>query len=283
MKRGMNRALAVCAIVGATTGLLAGCGEKPPEAAAVAAAPAPASAPPPPKPPYTKVQWREAFRSSFEERQKDSKSAGEDGITEYMACRNIRPDGTCALLAFGTRDAFRKLDHLTPVSTRLNKNIRPDSYIGIYIAALECEAPSIMIAPTINRRGGWLFIEKVALMADGELVLERDFSKGKVEREPSGRFVHEKATFIATAAERAALKAFVDAKSRAIRITGEKGYATVGKRDTEEFVMDAGAVLEFMQAMDDAFQANGGPVCDVVPDASATPAPTPAPAAAPRS
>ena len=85
MKRGMNRTFAMAAIIGAAALLLGGCGEKPPEpqAAAAAAAPAPAPAPPP-KPPYTKVQWQEAFRSSFEETQKES--SDEEGITEYMAC-----------------------------------------------------------------------------------------------------------------------------------------------------------------------------------------------------
>jgi len=282
MERGMNRTFAMAAIIGAAALLLGGCGEKPPEpqAAAAAAAPAPAPAPPP-KPPYTKVQWQEAFRSSFEETQKES--SDEEGITEYMACGKRRPDGSCSLLTFGKRDAFCKLDHLTALSTRLNATTRPESYVGIYIAALECEEPSIMVAPTINRRGGWLLMEKVALMADGEVVLERDFSKGRVKREPNYRSVHEQATFIATPAERNALKTFVDAKSRAIRITGEKGYVTVNKQSIEEFVDDAGVVLAFMQAIEDAFKVNGGPVCDAVPETSAAPASVPAPAGTPKS
>lgn len=279
MKRGMNRTFAMAAIIGAAALLLGGCGEKPPEpqAAAAAAAPAPAPAPPP-KPPYTKVQWQEAFRSAFEERDKKINS---EGITEYMACRDKTPAGTCGHFAFGTRDAFRKIDHLTPASTQLNETILAQNYLGIYVAALECEAPSLFVSPAVNRRGGWLFMQKVALMADGEVVMERDFSKAKVERDATGNFIHERASFIAKPAEREAIKTFMGASSRIIRITGEKGYVTVDKSLTNQFVEDAGNALAFIGAIEEAFKANGGPVCDAVPETSAAPAS--APAATPKS
>lgn len=220
-----------------------------------------------PKPAYTKKEWRAALKSTFEE---SAVKTDEDGITEYSACFKKKDDGKCALFAFGKRDAFRKIDHLTPIHTRLNRIVNAQTQVGTYIAAIECEAPSLLLEPAVNKRGGWLFMEKVAFMADGDVVLERDFEHNRVDRDNESSWIHEKAAFIPTSNELDGLKRFTESNSQIIRITGQKGYITLPKEKTREFAEDAKATLTMLETINNAFKDSGGPTCAASSDSRET-------------
>lgn len=220
-----------------------------------------------PKPAYTKKEWRAALKSTFEE---SAVKTDEDGITEYSACFKKKDDGKCALFAFGKRDAFRKIDHLTPIHTRLNRIVNAQTQVGTYIAAIECEAPSLLLEPAVNKRGGWLFMEKVAFMADGDVVLERDFEHNRVDRDNESSWIHEKAAFIPTSNELDGLKRFTESNSQIIRITGQNGYITLPKEKTREFAEDAKATLTMLETINNAFKDSGGPTCAASSDSRET-------------
>lgn len=213
----------------------------------------------PAPPPFTKSEWRTAFKSSFEE--KSAKST-DDGITEYSACFHKDEKGKCDLVLLGKRDAFRKIDHLTPFYTMMNDIGDLFSHVGTYIAAIECDTPSVLINPTINSRNGWLFMEKVAFMADGEVVVERSFEHNAVKRDNENSWIHEKATFIASPSELAAFQRFTEAKSQIIRITGQKGYLTLPKDKTANFVKDVSSTIKVRDILAKTLKDAGGPVCN---------------------
>lgn len=119
-----------------------------------------------------------------------------------------------------------------------------------------------MVAPEVNGKNGWLFMNEVALMADGAVVLRRLFEHNAVERDNDADRIRERGTFIATDVERDALKTFASAQSPIVRITGEKGYITLDKRRTSELVSDAKEVLEVMSKLESAFASAGGPKCN---------------------
>lgn len=254
----IRRTIAV-PFIAALSALISGCDKEsssPAPAPEVRAEPKPN---PPKKPTFTKDQWLGALRSSFEAT--ESKT-DEEGVTRYTACFRKAADGKCALPVRGKRDGFRRLDHLTPVRTLTNQAVGDGSYIGIYITASECEAPSIMVAPEVNGKNGWIFMSEVALMADGAVVLKRSFEHNDVERDNDAYRIRERGTFIATDVERDALKTFASAQSPIVRITGQKGYITLDKRRTNDLVSDAKVVLEVMNKLESALGSAGGPKCD---------------------
>lgn len=252
----IRRTMAV-PLIAALSALIPGCGKESPAPATEVRAESKPN--PPTRPAFTKDQWLATLRSSFEEA--DVKT-DQEGVTRYTACFQKAAEGKCALPMRGRRDAFRRLDHLTPVRTLANQVVGDDSYVGIYIAASECEAPSIMVAPEVNGKNGWLFMNEVALMADGTVVLRRLFEHSAVERDNDADQIRERGTFIATEVERNALKSFASAQSPVVRITGEKGYITLNKRRTIDLVSDANVVLEAMSKLESAFATAGGPKCN---------------------
>lgn len=213
-------------------------------------------------PVYTKELWRSDLLKPFHV---SGVEIDDDGMTTYLACQNSAwtSDGKCkdGYFAFGKRDAFRKLDHLTPTWTRLDGSLNSASSIGIYIAAVECKHSEIIMAPAVHEKSGWLFMKKVSLLADGELAFERNFELHEVDRENDARWVHERADFILKGQEIDQLRKYSSASQKAARLTGDKGYITITKGMLDNFNKDLANILMMYDDINKAQRANGGPVC----------------------
>lgn len=215
--------------------------------------------------PFTTKEWRAAFESSFVA--SDVEEDG-DGVTTYTACFGTTTNGKCNHVAFGKNDAFRKIDHLTPFSTQLNKIANASNYIGIYIAAMECKMPILLMSTSVNMKSDWVFIEKVAFMADNDVVIERSLPYDTVSRSHRNGWIHENARFIVEPNELDALEMFVSAKKRIIRVTGNKGYITLSNDDTDNFSNDAKGIMEILSSLKRALEVSGGPICDMSANAT---------------
>ena len=218
---------------------------------------------PPQKSPYTKKEWRAAFKSSFEE---ESPKENDDGITEYYGCFKKAENRKCELLVTGERDAFRKIDYFVPFSTSVLRITKAHTYIATYIAIKECENPSIFIEPSIHSKDGWIFMNKVAFMSDGEVVLEHSFEHSQVNLDNNEKWVHETGAFIANKSEQEALIKFSLAKNPIIRITGKKGYLTLPKEKTTAFIDDAKTLLPIFELLEKTLKDGGGLKCDSITD-----------------
>ncbi|MBC3879348.1 hypothetical protein H8K38_16175 [Undibacterium sp. FT79W] len=173
-------------------------------------------------------EWNEALKSTYTE--SDSKD-GKDGTRVFYA---RFPDQTGTFfdaqkksgnLSRVTRDGFRKMYFF--------KNIWPDTIknlvtnVSSYISLPDGGKPTMLLRVYFNGRNGWLFMNKVAVMLDGEVILENDFSKEQVERNTTRPGIEETYTFIADASNIAALRKIKPTSKVIIRITGDKGYVNV--------------------------------------------------------
>ncbi len=215
----------------------------------------------PPKPPFDAAMWKSAFRSTFEER---SLKASDDGTAEYGACFKLPEQEKCNFF-FGKRDGFRKIDHLIPPNTKLNNVANIYTNVRIYLSARECNQPNVLIEPVVNKKGGWLFMEKVAFMVDGDVVLEKSFEHSAVDRDQDYPFIKERATFITDQSDIEGLKKFISGSNHIIRITGKNSYMTVEKQRTSDFVSDAQYTLSAADKINEALRAVGGPTSPSCP------------------
>ena len=232
-----------------------GCSPKPEEPTAASS-----QVPPPPPRIFTPQDWKKSYRATFEEL---NLTSAKDGTAEYFACFEKGSDEKCVLFAYGLRDDFRKLYHLTPFSTEFNGKIKDESYVGIYLGSALCKAPSLLVVPSIHQKGDWLFFEKISVLADGEVVLEHSFEYGQVRRNNRGHWIHENGTFIATAENISALEKVIISESVVIRLSGQKGYITISKEKTGEFLKDARIIMEIKRRIDKSLIESGGPDCSI--------------------
>jgi len=176
------------------------------------------------KVPITIEEWRTAFMSSYKDSQ--VKDNG-DGITEFMAQFGGGADKS-AVLAFGKRDAFRKLSFFKTAGAKVYEDLGPS--VGSYISVPDGEMPVIFLSPYFLGKNGWLFMNKISVMVDGEVIFERDFSDSKVSRNSETYGVEERYDFIANESDIAALRKITPASKIVIRLSGDKGYVNLEKK-----------------------------------------------------
>lgn len=173
-------------------------------------------------------EWNEVLKSTYTE--SDSKD-GKDGTRVFYA---RFPDQTGTFfdaqkksgnLSHVTRDGFRKMYFFKNIRSDSFKNI--DTNVSSYISLPDGSTPTMLLRVYFFGKNGWLFMRKVAVMLDGEVILENDFSKEQVDRNTVGAGLEEAYTFIADASNIAALRKIKPTSKVIIRITGDKGYVNV--------------------------------------------------------
>ncbi|MGB6056315.1 MAG: hypothetical protein WBG17_13875 [Burkholderiaceae bacterium] len=222
----MKRILAVAVLA-----VLFGCGQKANPEPEVVAEPAKVEEPaPPPVPAATPEEWKAALLATYKEDNVEDKG---DGITGFTACFALKEDGKCKTLSLASRDAFRKLRFYKSGWLSATGNGCP--YVNSYVSVPDNDVPVLFLNPCYFSKDGWLFMEKVAIMVDGEVVLERNFDDHGVKRDAESYGVQEDYHFVATDADLQALRKISPASKVLVRLTGKKGYVSVKPKDAEEF------------------------------------------------
>ena len=219
---------------------------KPAANAATATAPgASAPAPVPVAPSATMVDWTAALDKLYVA---SSKKDEGDGVTSFFSNFGVpgQTKGETHLTAFGKRDAFRNLRFYTPgIQLEIGTSLEE------YISLRDGKLPVLLIKPYFFGPSGWLFINHVAVMADGEVVFERDFQNEHVDTDILPGGVEERYTFLATPDDIAGLRKIRPDSKVLIRITGRKGYVMVDKRGTAAFqsnILDSLQIYDLMTA-----------------------------------
>lgn len=197
------------------------------------------------KPDVTLADWKAALTSAYAESNRADEG---DSVTTFTACFDDAPTpGKCAALMFAKRDAFRKVTHFTPDASTFQR-FESENYVFSYLALSDCKMPVIFFVPRYSSKNGWLFSKKVAVLVDGEVALERDFSELQTDVKrnvfPNNR-VEEEVHLVATESDRASFKKIIDAKEVSVRITGEKGYVNLKPRQLSGLREDA-ASMQFI-------------------------------------
>lgn len=237
-----------------TAFLLAGCQPE----STVASAIAPASTEVTHVPPtYTPDEWKRDFANAFE--RKDVK-VDENGITSYTSCLVMAND-QCTLFN-GMKDGFRKVDHLTPMGTVLYSIANAHSMVRVRVVVPECKGALVAIEPFFSGRNGWLFLNKVAFMADGDVVYENAAAFDELKRNNEGARVQESWVFSLDKEASKAMERFSQAKSQIIRFSGDKGYFSVPQDSVNVFADDVVKAVEATRLINASLTDGGGPKCN---------------------
>jgi hypothetical protein len=201
-------------------------------------------------PSATPEDWRKAVEATYEKSEVKSKV---DGVEEFFACFKpiVEKRRKCTSYAFGKRDAFRKIRFYSDFNILGNN-------VAAYVSLSDNKKPILLLAPHIASQNSWIFINKLAIMIDGEVVLEQGFEDLKVDREISPEGVQERVDFIVTKTQIEALHKIKLESTVVVRITGEKGYITLDK-------LEASTVKESIVNMVQVYDALNSAVKDTIP------------------
>lgn len=212
--------------------------DKPPAANIVAAA-APA------KPPPTQEEWKSALMSTYEETQVQDKG---DGITKFMAKFHLPKEGPNSL-AFGERDAFRKLRFYS-----MGMPMQIATGVKLYISLSDYDTPVLFMQPYYWGER-WLFMNKISVLVDGEIAMEHTCEK--TERDTQGVGVKEQCDFILNQQQIDALRKITDTSKVSVRLTGDKGYTNVERgsyNPLKDFVRDLQSGIAIYDKMNEALK-----------------------------
>ncbi|NKI72358.1 hypothetical protein GN109_23305 [Collimonas pratensis] len=201
----------------------------------------------------TMEEWTIALKSSYKEGNVEDKG---DGITEFTAFFQNPDNKEERAFTFGTRDGFRKLRFYKPgipmpILTALKT----------YVSVPDGKKPVLFLSPYFWSDNGWLFMNKVSIMVDGEIVLEHDLSNSDVQRDAGRGEVEEIAHFVADDNDILALRKINKNSKVLIRFSGTKGYKNLqretkkGGNAVDTFKMD---IVDALYAYDSLSKAVAG-------------------------
>lgn len=189
----------------------------------------------------TPEEWKAALLSTYEESQVKDKG---EGVTEFMAKFKL-PNNDLRQIAFGQRDAFRKVRiYTTGMPDQVSTSVLP------YVSIPDNSRPVLLLQPFYSG-DTWIFVEKVSVMSDGEIVFEHECPKPS--RDTRGGGVTEHCDILLEKPEIDALRKITDTSKVAVRLTGSKGYASVkkdGYNPLKYFVRDLQSAIAVYDLID---------------------------------
>lgn len=142
----------------------------------------------------------------------------------------------CSVGANVEKDSFRELWIFTPRLSSLLISpigVAHQSFVASYVSVRENKAPRILLSPHFMG-SDWLFMSRLAIMVDGNIVLEQTFSQpGEVTTHIGSGYVEESSNFILSDQQVAGLRKIHKGSKVILRITGKNGYVSIdsGKRN----------------------------------------------------
>jgi hypothetical protein len=205
-------------------------------------------------PSLTAEDWRAAVAGTYVESMKRDEG---DGVYTAVACFEKKADGKCAKGATIRRDGFRKLTFFESSGSGLSDiahGLWRNTMLTSYVSLPDCALPvHFMRVDYIGE--SWLFMNKVAVMVDGVVVLERDLPAQKVDRNV-GRtsLTSERLDFVATHDEEVAIQKVLQGKEVMVRITGEKGYVSLKAKDIDSLKKDVEQTRDIQERLTKAVE-----------------------------
>jgi hypothetical protein len=191
----------------------------------------------------SRERWEQALTQVFTTQ---DQSTNNEGVTKFTACF----DAACGMRMRAQRDAFRKLRHFFGDE---KSKVSLASTANAYVALSDCQRPNLFLTTLMVRRGDWLFMKKLAVMADGEVVFERDDLN--THRDNTSGWVLESADLPVLPREVGGLRRVTGAGEVIVRLTGDRGYETLGKVATQEFRASLAKSMEAYLRLDKATES----------------------------
>jgi hypothetical protein len=199
----------------------------------------------------TPDDWNAALHSAYVDMDKAA-YADSDGVRKFGACFIPLKEGKCVPneAAFGTRDAFRKLRFYAPGWS----SYRPlHSYLVTYISLKDYGMPSILMAPYLEQ-ADWLFMEKMAIMVDGEVILEQSFQPHTVERELVSGGITERVDFLLSNEQINALRKITADSKVVVRLEGKSKYMSLKAKQIEYLPAELTKLIRFYDTLSSALK-----------------------------
>lgn len=133
--------------------------------------------------------------------------------------------------------------------------------VDTYLALADCSTPTLFLAPGFARKDGWLFMNKVSILVDGEIAFEREF---EAERDNGSGYVFENGNVPISqrrSTELAGIRKAATSQSVIVRLTGSKGYLTLERGAVQEMQQNLQLALRSFDAIDAAVKPVSGDEC----------------------
>lgn len=211
--------------------------------------------PTPKKPQVSRLDWLKAMDGVYT---KSEIVEGKDGDTKFTACFESGKDGKCLNEYSGNRDPFRKITHLTDKATRSAGKVLDSVIINPYFALSDCSGPTFFLGVEYTG-SSWLFVEKVAILVDGEVLLEKSFDHSAVSRDTGGSLVFENAHWYVPSGELTKLRSITSNSKVLVRVTGSKGHDSLNDGRLAALVQRLPSILKAFDAL--AVRVSAIPEC----------------------
>lgn len=212
-----------------TTILLAACTAEPiqPNSSATKSTPTPVEQP------ATMDEWNAALYDILVEESAEDKGGG---VTEFLACFRT-PEGVSCGTNWGRRDAFKRVRFFSTGLRGSIGSVITAPYLKSYISLPDGKLPIIFLSP-VYTGDSWIFMNEVAVMVDGQVVLEKDLDNLSVRRESGVDYVDESYQFSLSEDELKEFRNITRDSNVLIRLTGERGYVMVDPADVDFIKQD---------------------------------------------
>jgi len=149
------------------------------------------------------------------------------------------------------KDGFRKLLHFGTVEAKFN-TMSDGGTISCYVALKENSKPTFFL---VNSYTGdnWLFMNKVAMMVDGQVVIDQNLQLSPEDRTAESGGVTERYDLpILSNDELLPLRKVATSKQAVARLTGTAGYESVSKKQFAKTQDDLRLCLSVYDKLDAA-------------------------------
>ncbi|WP_155638697.1 hypothetical protein [Burkholderia territorii] len=127
------------------------------------------------------------------------------------------------LISTATKNGFEverdKIEKVTFYSPKTNSNEWSNQYLGVYISIPDGKGPIFRIYPHYQG-DDWIFFDHLKVMADNEIVYEKDYSNSNMRRDAKSSRVYESTDYAAKDDDIAAMRKIAAANSVTVRLSG---------------------------------------------------------------
>lgn len=211
-----------------------------------------------PAPKFGVEDWRKVVSESY--LAKDEKH-DDDGRVDYSVCAMPRTDGGCSFYFSGLRDNFNKVDIWSSPMIGVSSMVGLLSHLDLLVVLSECQPAVIVLTPQYVSDQKLLLMNKVALMADGEVVYEREVGTLQVQRNHEFDQFKEYWRIPIEPADFDALERFAASKNKVARLSGDKGFVTLKKDVVGALAFDLPHMISATRAINERLARVGGPNC----------------------
>jgi hypothetical protein len=199
--------------------------------------------------PATIDEWRQSIKFTYEESQVKKT---EEGVTEFVGLFPKKG----GVFAFGKHDVFHKAYIFKPASTQMQWDLGPN--VRCYVVVPEGMPPSIVISPQYWGKSGYIFLNKLAILVDGELLFEKAFQFSDVKRGRYGVGVNETANIVLSGDALLPFRKITNASTVAIRLTGDREYVNLKNDGVKPIDSFKDSIIESLFIYDSIHRATEG-------------------------